>query len=154
MPSQSGRKNRGDTLLRQLINKERVRALNSQKLPAHEMKQLGDLYLQKGDHRRAIEYLYGAADELSANHMSMALALYKKILNINPGEMRACERIVSVLSAEGLAAEQIKYLMILAEYHAKKNDIEKTVSVYRRILDLDPGNTAAMHYFTRWKTDR
>jgi len=151
MLSQIRRKGTGETLLRKLTNKELVRSLNRQKLSAAELKQLGDLYLRKGDIRKAIQYLYRAADELSVDHIQMALALYKKILNIDPAQTDACEKIISILSGEGLAAEQTKYLLMMAEIHRKNNDIQKTVSAYRRILDLDPGNAAAEQYFKRGK---
>jgi hypothetical protein len=43
--------------------------------------------------------------------------------------------------------------MAIARYHERKNDTSKTASAYRRILDLDPGNEAAMKYFSRGKAD-
>jgi tetratricopeptide (TPR) repeat protein len=146
-----GRKNDVDIRIRHLSNKELVRGLNKKQLSADELKQLGDLFLEKGETGRAIDYLYRAAEELSVTHLNKALAVYKKILKIRPEEIKACERIVSVLSAEGLAAEQVKYLMIIAQFHESKNDVRETTSVYRRILDIDPGNQAAVRFFNRGK---
>jgi tetratricopeptide (TPR) repeat protein len=142
-----------DVMIRELSNRELVRGMNKKQLSADELKQLGDLYLEKGDTGKAIEYLYRAADELSADRLNKALALYKKILNIRTEEITACEKIIGILSGEGLTAEQTKYLMAIARYHERKNDTSKTASAYRRILDLDPGNEAAMKYFSRGKAD-
>ena len=133
-----GRKRNVDVLIRHLSNKELVRGLNKKQLSADELKQLGDLYLEKGDTQKAIEYFYRAAGELSVNHLNKALAVYKKILSINPAEIKACERIVSALSGLGLAAEQTKYLMIMAQFYESKNDIKEIIATYRRILDVDP----------------
>ncbi len=149
-----GRKSDVDVLIRHLSNKELVRGLNKKQLSADELKQLGDLYLEKGDTQKAIEYFYRAAKELSANHLNKALAVYKKILNINPAEIKACERIISVLSGLGLAAEQTKYLMIMAQFYESKNNIKEIIATYRRILDVDPNNAAAVNFFDRGKADR
>jgi tetratricopeptide (TPR) repeat protein len=146
-----GRKSDVDARIRHLSNKELVRWLNRKGLSADELKQLGDLFLEKGDTGKAVDYLYRAADELSVTHLSKALAVYKKILKINPSEIKACEKIVSILSGEGLAAEQIKYLMIMAQLHESKNDIRETSAAYRRILDADPDNPAAVKFFSRGK---
>jgi len=148
-----GSKSDVDACIRHLSNKELVRGLNKKLLSADELKQLGDLFLEKGDTVKAIDYLYRAADELSLTHLSKALAVYKKILKIRPSEIKACERIISVLSAAGLAAEQIKYLMIMAQFHESKNDIRETTAAYRRILEVDPGNPVALKFFNRGKVD-
>ena len=148
-----GRRNDVDARIRQLSNKELVRGLNKKQLSADELKQLGDLFLEKGETAKAIVYLYRAADELSANYPNKALAVYKKILKIRPDEIKAYEKIIGVLSGEGLAAEQIKYLMIVAQFHESKNNIRETTSVYRRILDVDPDNPAAVRFFNRGKVE-
>jgi tetratricopeptide (TPR) repeat protein len=148
------RKNDADVLIRHLSNKELVRGLNKKQLSADELKQLGDLYLKKGDTRKAVEYLYRAAKELSVNHLNKAIAVYKKILNISPAEIKACERIISVLSGLGLVAEQTKYLMIMAQFYESKNNIKEIIATYRRILDVDPNNAAAIKFFSRGKVDR
>jgi tetratricopeptide (TPR) repeat protein len=154
MQTKLRRKNDVEVMIRNLSNRELVRGLNKKQLSADELKQLGDLYLEKGDTGKAIEYLYRAADELSVNRLNKALALYKKILNIRTEEITACEKIIGILSGEGLTAEQTKYLMIMARYYESRNDTSKTASAYRRILDIDPGNTAAVNYFERGKVDR
>jgi tetratricopeptide (TPR) repeat protein len=149
-----GRKSSVDVLIRHLSNKELVRGLNKKQLSADELKQLGDLYLGKGDTEKAIEYFYRAARELSASHLNKALAVYKKILSINPAEIKACERIVSVLSGLGLAAEQTKYLIIMAQFYESKNNIKEIIATYRRILDVDPNNPAAVNFFNRGKVHK
>ena len=92
-----GRRNDVDARIRQLSNKELVRGLNKKQLSADELKQLGDLFLEKGETAKAIVYLYRAADELSANYPNKALAVYKKILKIRPDEIKAYEKKVLAL---------------------------------------------------------
>lgn len=151
MVSGCGGTGSGKSLIRKLSNKELIRGLNRQRLSADELRQLGDLYQQCGETERAIEYLYRAAEELSLHHVGKALAVYKKILNMNPSEMKACERIIAILSGQGLLAEEIRYLSLMAHYYERRNDILKAASVFRRILALDPNNAAAVKYFDKGK---
>jgi tetratricopeptide (TPR) repeat protein len=153
MLTQFRRKGNVDALIRELSNKELIRGLNKKQLSPDDLKQLGDLYLQKGETRKAIGYFYRAADEFSVHHQSKALAVYKKILSISPSEIAACEKIISVLSGDGLVAEQIKYLMIMAEYHESRKEIHQAASVFRRILDLDPDHPSAKVFFNRGKAE-
>lgn len=148
-----GRKNDAEALIRHLSNKELVRGLNKKQLSGDELKQLGDLFLEKGEKEKGIRYLFMAADEFSATYPNKALAVYKKILNIRPQELKAYEKIVTILNREGLAAEQIKYLLIIAHFYACKNNIRETTAVYRRILDIDPCNPAALQFFNRGKVE-
>lgn len=153
MLMQFRRKGDVDVLIRKLSNRELVRGLNKKELSSDDLKQLGDLYLLKGDTEKAIEYLFRAAEELSVNHPNKAIAVYKQILKIRPAAIEACEKIIGVLCGEKLVAEQIKYLMFMARFYESKNDISKTASTYRRILDLDPSHEAAIGYFGRGKVD-
>ncbi len=154
MVSGFGRTGSGESLIRKLSNRELIRGLNRQRLSADELRQLGDLYLQGGEKERAIEYLYRAAGELSLQHVGKALAVYKKILNINASEMKACEKIIAILSEQGLLAEEIRYLGIMAQHYVRKNDSSKAASVFRRILELDPGNAAATKFFDKGKVHK
>lgn len=154
MASRFGRMGDGESLIKKLSNKELIRGLNRKRLSADELKQLGDLYLQYGETEKAIEYLYRAADEISLHHASKALAVYKKILNIRPSEIGACEKIIRILSGEGLVAEQLKYLKIMAHHYERKNDIPNMTTVFRRILDLDPNDAKAAGYFSKGKVGR
>lgn len=151
MLSHFRRKGDVETLIAELSNKELIRGMNKKRLSADELKQLGDLYLQKGDKKKAIDYLYRAAVELSRGNTQKAIAVYKKILNVSPDEIGACERIIDLLAQDGLRAEQIKYLTVLARFYESRNDIQKTTATFRKILDLDPDNATAGSYFHRGK---
>ncbi len=143
-----------DARIRSLRNREMIRNLNGKQLSAYEFRQLAELYLQKGETRKAIAYFYKAADAFSVEHPTKSVALYKKILACDASETSACEKIVAMLSREGLVAEQVKYLTLMARYHDQRNDVERTAAVFRRILDLDPGNETARLFFSRGKKER
>lgn len=143
-----------DGLIRTLSNTELVRGLNRKELPPERLKQLGDLYLQKGDVRKAVAYLYRAAEGFMEDFPMKSLALYKKILHCAPHEMEACEKIVGILESAGLVAEQIRYLRIMGSFYESRNNVDQTTRAFRRILDLDPDNPAALAFFGRGKISR
>lgn len=154
MFSRSKRGKRIDGLIRTLSNTELVHGLNRRELPPERLRQLGDLYLQKGDARRAIAYLYRAADGFREDFPMKSLALYKKILHVAPHEMEACEKIVGILASAGLVAEQIKYLRVMGAFYESRNNVAQTTRAFRRILDLDPDNPTALAFFGRGKVAR
>jgi len=111
---------------------------------------LGDLYLKKGDKKAAAEYFHFAAKN---SHRDKAVAIYKKIVRLVPGETKAYEALIDIFSQEGLTAEEVKYLLLLAQIHQSRGDGQKETELFRTILDLDPDNKAAELFFSRGKID-
>jgi tetratricopeptide (TPR) repeat protein len=129
----------------------KIKDLNSGVVTSDDLNMLGDLYIKKGDKKLAIEHFYEAAKGVSNSQNNKAIAIYKKILNISPNDIDACEGIINILSKSGLVAEQTKYLLILARLYQNKGDLKKANSIYRKINELDPTNKAADVFFSRGK---
>ncbi|HAM51291.1 MAG TPA: hypothetical protein DCP92_11615 [Nitrospiraceae bacterium] len=109
---------------------------------------LGDLYLKKGDKKAAVEYFYFAARN---SHKDKAVAIYKKIVRLARSETKAYEELIDIFSQEGLVAEEIKYLLSLAQVYQSRSDTQKETEIFRKIDDLDPDNNAAKLFFSRGK---
>ncbi|MEW6067513.1 MAG: tetratricopeptide repeat protein [Nitrospirota bacterium] len=102
---------------------------------------IGDLYLKKGDKKNSVDSFHRAAKFFRQDGFSLkALALYKKILNINPSDANALLSLGELNEEKGLVTDAIKYYLATADSLAKEKQKEKLLDVYNKILTLSPGN--------------
>jgi len=100
---------------------------------------IGDLYLKKGDKTSAVDSFHKAANFFRHEGFSpKALALYKKILNINPTEFEALFSIGELNEEKGLITDAIKYYLATADSLSKGGKKEKLFDIYNKILALSP----------------
>ncbi len=102
---------------------------------------IGDLYLKKGDRTEAIDSFHKAADFFRHEGFSLkALALYKKILNINPGDARSLLALGELNESKGLTTDAIRFYLAAADTLSKEGNKEKLLEIYEKILALSPSN--------------
>jgi tetratricopeptide (TPR) repeat protein len=102
---------------------------------------LGDLYLKKGDKQNAIDSFHKAANFFRHEGFSLkALALYKKILNINPSDPDSLYSLGELNEEKGLTTDAIKYYLATADSLSKEGKKEKLLDIYDKVLTLSPAN--------------
>jgi tetratricopeptide (TPR) repeat protein len=102
---------------------------------------IGDLYLKKGDDKNATDSFHKAADFFRSEGFShKSLALYKKILNINPLDSHALFSIGELNEGKGLITDAIKYYLAAADSLSKEGKKEKLLEIYGKILAVSPSN--------------
>ncbi len=102
---------------------------------------LGDLYLKKGDKQNAIDSFHKAANFFRHEGFSLkALALYKKILNINPSDPDSLYSLGELNEEKGLTTDAIKYYLATADSLSKEGKKEKLLDIYDKVLALSPAN--------------
>ena len=102
---------------------------------------IGDLYLKKNDRKSAIEIFHKAADFFrNEGFMLKALALYKKVLNINPADVDALNALGQLSEEKGLTTDAIKYYLAAADTLSKEGKKDRLLDIYNRILSLSPSN--------------
>ena len=102
---------------------------------------IGDLYLKKGDRTEAIDLFHKAADFFRQEGFSLkALALYKKILNVNPGDAGSLFALGDLNESKGLTTDAIKFYLAAADTLSKEGNKEKLLEIYEKILALSPSN--------------
>ena len=102
---------------------------------------IGDLYFKKGDKTSAVDSFHKAANFFRHEGFSLkALALYKKILNINPTESEALFSLGELNEEKGLITDAIKYYLATADSLSKGGKKEKLLDIYDKILALSPAN--------------
>ncbi len=102
---------------------------------------VGDLYLKKGEKTEAINSYHEAADFFRREGFSLkALALYKKILNLNPADPAALISLGELNEAKGLITDAIKCYLGAADSLSREGKKEKVFEIYEKILGLSPAN--------------
>lgn len=108
---------------------------------ANSCNTVGDLYLKKGDKNSAIAAFSKAARFFRDDGFSVkALALYKKILNINPSNTDSLFALGELSEEKGLVTDAIKYYLATADILAKEGKKEALLRTYDKILGLSPSN--------------
>lgn len=102
---------------------------------------IGDLYLKKGDKRSAVDFFNKAAGFFRNEGFSLkALALYKKILNINPATPDALRALGELSEEKGLSTDAMKYYISAADILTKEGKKDAILKIYDKILNLSPSN--------------
>ena len=102
---------------------------------------IGDLYLKKGEKTEAISSYHEAAAFFRQEGFSLkALALYKKILNLNPADPAALISLGELNEAKGLVTDAIKCYLGAADSLSREGKKEKVFEIYEKILGLSPAN--------------
>ncbi|MBF8297658.1 MAG: uncharacterized protein HW395_315 [candidate division NC10 bacterium] len=104
---------------------------------------LGDLYLQVGATSEATVCYLKLVDVLKAEGLIFrAIAVYKKILKLNPDNLSAVRACADLYATEGLRAEA-KHLYLMEAERSLKSGLDKqALEAYERLVGVDPGDTA------------
>ncbi len=104
---------------------------------------IGDLYFKKGDRKAAIDYYHRSASFFRTEGFSLkALALYKKIINLNISDAKALIALGELSEEKGLATDATKYYLAATDALLKENKKNEIVDIYKRIISLSPTNIA------------
>ncbi len=102
---------------------------------------IGDLYLKKGDKKNAVDAFHKAANIFRHEGFSLkALALFKKVLNLNPADATALNALGELSEEKDLITDAIKYYLATADSLAKEGKKDELFYIYGKILSLSPSN--------------
>lgn len=72
-----------------------------------------------------------------------AILAFNAALNRDPGQVLALERLGEVYQADGLFSESIKFFLIAAQAHLERDNRDRAVQLYQRVLSLEPDHPTA-----------
>jgi tetratricopeptide (TPR) repeat protein len=102
---------------------------------------IGDLYLKGGNQESAINYFHKAADYFRTEGFSLkALALYKKVLNLNSSDAASLLAVGELNEEKGLVTDAIKFYLAAADSLSKGGKKDKLLEIYEKIISLSPSN--------------
>ncbi len=104
---------------------------------------IGDLCLKKNSKAEAVDAYKRAADLLAQDGFtSKAIALYKKVLNIDPHKIEVHLALGDMNAEKGLTGNALESYKIAADHFTHQKDTVKALGIYQKMADLNPSNIA------------
>lgn len=104
---------------------------------------IGDLCLKKNSKAEAVVAYKRAADLLADDGFtSKAIALYKKVLNIDGTQLDVHLALGDMNAEKGLTGNALENYKFVADHYKKQNNTAKALGIYQKMADLSPANVA------------
>jgi tetratricopeptide (TPR) repeat protein len=105
---------------------------------------LGDLYARTGNKVEAITQYMRLGDAYRKDGFAAkATAVYKKVIKLDPGNLPAQMHSADLYAEQGLVGEAKQQLLLIAEQCSRAGNTKEALTVYQKVVALDPGNVAA-----------
>src|SRR5512147_2247456 len=117
--------------------------LNESPHDANLYNTIGDLCIKKNAKAEAVDAYKRAADILAEDGFtSKAIALYKKVLNIDPQKDEVHLALGDMNAEKGLTGNALENYKVVADHYKKQNNTAKALGIYQKMADLNPTNVA------------
>ncbi len=104
---------------------------------------IGDLYARVGNSERAASYFRRVGDAYAADGFTVkAIAMYKKLTKLNPAAGECVAKLAELYTQQGLYNDARSQYVQIADQHLRKGELEQAVQIFKKMLELDPENTA------------
>ena len=107
---------------------------------------IGDLSLKKGDAKgktEAVDAYYRAGTILAAEGFtSKAIAVFKKVLNIDPKKVEVHLALGDMNAEKGLTSNALESYKLAADHYKQSNEMRKALGIYQKMADLNASNNA------------
>jgi tetratricopeptide (TPR) repeat protein len=105
---------------------------------------LGEALWAAGDTRRAAdEFLFAAEAHEALEAWQEAADLVGRLAQLEPDDIRHYQKLVELAYRTGSRDRMLDAYLALAAALRRIGEVEKSIAVYRRVADHDPGNQAA-----------
>lgn len=105
------------------------------------LNRVGDLYVRLNRLPKAIDLFQKTAESFSRQGFFVkAIAIYKKMIRLEPGQIRAYEALADLYHRQGLTGDSLAQYQVVADYYLKHEDIESAVKVQRSMVEIEPEN--------------
>ncbi|HUJ78806.1 MAG TPA: tetratricopeptide repeat protein [Nitrospiria bacterium] len=102
---------------------------------------IGDLYLKKNDNHHAVEtFLLAAAAFERAGFALKTIAVYKKILKVDPSNLEVNLKLADLNADRGLTGNAIEDYLKVAKEFGRAGKVHQALDIYRKIANFDPSN--------------
>jgi tetratricopeptide (TPR) repeat protein len=105
---------------------------------------LGDLYVRIGNVSEAVKCFTRLAESYdNGGFVVRAIAMYKKVSKIDQGQIQSLSRLADLYLRQGLNSDARAHYLQVADYLTKKGELDNAITVYQRVVQIDPENPAA-----------
>jgi tetratricopeptide (TPR) repeat protein len=102
---------------------------------------VGEIHQKKGDIPSAADVFGRVAEAYASQGFFLkAVAVYKQMSKLTPGDVRVNERLAALYQQLGLASDALGQLHVVAGAAEKAGEEAKHVEALRKIVELDPEN--------------
>ncbi len=102
------------------------------------LNRVGDLYARLSRVDEAVDLFSKAAERFTNEGFFVkAIAIYKKILRLDPTRMPIYDSLAELYRHQGLTNEAKAQYQVVADYYEKAEDIAAVVAVYEKLVELD-----------------
>jgi tetratricopeptide (TPR) repeat protein len=106
---------------------------------------IGDLHLKKNASSDAIEAYFKAAAAFRAGGVALkAIAVFKKILKIDPNQFLAYKCLADLNAERGLTSNAVADYLALGKLYLKANKFKEALETFRLVVKHDPANLDAV----------
>ena len=121
--------------------KEYRKVLSHNPNDTNTLNRLGDLYARVEKFDEAVRLFTQIAEQYTRDGFLLkAIAIYKKIIKLDPGSLPVYERLAELYSKQGLLNEARQQYQVLAEYYEKHDNATSVVTIYQKMSQLEPEN--------------
>ncbi len=105
------------------------------------LNRIGDLYARIQRVDEAIDFFTQIAERYTEEGFFVkAIAIYKKIIKLNPTLLEVYEALAELYAKQGLQNEARTQFQVLADYYQKHDNATSASAIYSRLVDLEPEN--------------
>lgn len=106
---------------------------------ASTLNRLGDLFVRLNRIDEAVRLFTQIADRFTEDGFFVkAIAIYKKIIKLDPTRLAVYERLAELYHKQGLVTEARTQYQVLVDYYQKHSNPTAAVNVLRRMAELEP----------------
>lgn len=105
------------------------------------LNRVGDLYARIEKIEEAVSLFIRTAEHYTEDGFFVkAIAIYKKIIKLDPTRLDVYERLAELYHRQGLVTEARSQYQVLVDYYQKHKQPAAATKICRRMLDLEPKN--------------
>ena len=105
------------------------------------LKRVGDVFERLNRVDEAITlYKKTAQHFTNEGFYAKAIAIYKKIIRLDPTLIEAIENLADLQHRQGLTREAVSQYEVVADYYLKLRDLNSVIEIHKKMVELEPGD--------------
>jgi pilus assembly protein FimV len=105
------------------------------------LNRVGDLYARIQRIDEAVDFFTQIAQQYADEGFFVkAIAIYKKIIKLNPTHLEVYEKLAELYHKQGLVNEARTQYHVLADYYLKHENPTSAIAIYLKMTELEPEN--------------
>ncbi len=105
------------------------------------LNRIGDLYARIQRIEEAVDFFLQIAEQYTAEGFFVkAIAIYKKIIKLDPTRLEVYDQLAELYHKQGLVNEARTQYQVLADYYAKHQNAASAIAIYQKMVQLEPEN--------------